>query len=305
VKSTEGNIAAAEKALQQENVPYTTLTAAEIERQYKFTSLQPDYTGLFQADGASINLLATSQTLLRANRDLPTVKMESLTRVNAIAQSGSTFTVSTLNGDSFTTPKLVLVPGPYANGIFNMLGFQIEATYWNMTSAFYRITKPGIQYPTWFVFQPPIGDNGNEFYGFPEVSWNNPGYIRVASDFVIHPLQSVLQRTLIPNRQELEYTAAWVRNHMTGLDPAWQFASTCLVALSDIRNKELLIDFAPPYVPNNKNIVIYATGWAAKFVPLLGVILSQLALDGRTPFDISNFALGNVFFKSLESQGES
>jgi glycine/D-amino acid oxidase-like deaminating enzyme len=67
----------------------------------------------------------------------------------------------------------------------------------------------------------------------------------------------------------------------------------------------LLIDFAPPYVPNNKNIVIYATGWAAKFVPLLGVILSQLALDGRTPFDISNFALGNVFFKSLESQGES
>ena len=60
-----------------------------------------------------------------------------------------------------------------------------------------------------------------------------------------------------------------------------------------------LVDFAPPYVPNHKNIVLYATGWAGKFVPLLGKILSDLALDGRTPFDISHFALGHIYFKAL------
>jgi sarcosine oxidase/sarcosine oxidase/L-pipecolate oxidase len=121
----------------------------------------------------------------------------------------------------------------------------------------------------------------------------------VASDFVMQPLDSPEQRTLIPNPKELAYTAQWVKDHMTGLDPTPHFTSTCLVALSKIPNKELLVDFAPPFVPNNEDIVIYATGWAGKFVPLLGKILSDLSLDGRTPFDISHFQLGNIYFQRL------
>ena len=64
---------------------------------------------------------------------------------------------------------------------------------------------------------------------------------------------------------------------MSGLAATPGFMSTCLVALSKIPNKELLIDFAPPIVPGNKDVVLYATGWAAKFVPILGRILSDLA----------------------------
>jgi glycine/D-amino acid oxidase-like deaminating enzyme len=87
---------------------------------------------------------------------------------------------------------------------------------------------------------------------------------------------------------------------MTGLEPVPRFTSTCLVALSKIPNKELLVDFAPPYVPHHKDIVIYATGWAGKFVPLLGRILSDLTLDGKTPFDISHFALGSTYFTPVK-----
>ncbi|MFC0182341.1 hypothetical protein ACFFJX_07130 [Pseudarcicella hirudinis] len=86
---------------------------------------------------------------------------------------------------------------------------------------------------------------------------------------------------------------------MTGLDPTPYYTSTCLIALSNLKNKELLLDFAPDFVPNNKDIVIYATGWAAKFIPLLGEILSQLTLDGTTPYDIEPFQLGYKYFKSI------
>lgn len=86
---------------------------------------------------------------------------------------------------------------------------------------------------------------------------------------------------------------------MTGLDPEPEYTSTCLIALSTIPNKELLIDFAPKYVPNHKNIVVYATGWAAKFTPFLGKIMSDLALDGHTDFDISHFQLGRKYFLAL------
>lgn len=298
VHSTEGNIGEAEKALDELHVPYTKLTAKEIEREYHFRDLPKDYTGLFQPDGASIDLLATLRTLYNWNAASPYVTMQTEAPVTRIEQKGRTFEVTTPNG-TFASEKLVLVPGPFANSVFNLLGFDIAATYWNMASAFYKKTKPDIQYPTWFVFQNPVGTNGNEFYGFPEVEWNYPGYIRVASDFVMQPLDSPEQRTLIPNPHELGYTADWVRDHMTGLEPIPRFTSTCLVALSKIKNKELLVDFAPDYVPNHENIVIYATGWAGKFVPLLGKILSDLALDGHTPFDISHFALGDTYFKRL------
>ena len=299
VHSTEGNIGQAEKALKAENVPYTTLTAAEIERKYHFRDLPSTYTGLFQPEGASIDLKATIQTLYNWNLASPVVEMKDQAPVTRIVQRQNTFEVTTPLG-TFISEKLVLAPGPYANSIFHLLDFHIAATYWNMASAFYKKTKPDIQYPTWFVFQNPVGENGNQFYGFPEVDWNYPGYIRVASDFVMQPLDSPEQRTLVPNPKELAFTAEWVKEHMTGLEPVPEFTSTCLVALSKIPNKELLIEFAPASVPNYKNIVIYATGWAGKFVPILGKILSDLALDGRTPFDISHFATGHLYFKSLK-----
>ncbi len=297
VHTSEGNIGEAEKALTAENVPYTKLTAAQIEKQYLFKNLPANYTGLFQPDGASINLKATLQTLFHQNQKSGFVTLLEEAPVSNIAQHHKRFEVTTPQG-KFTADKLVLVPGPYIDNVINLLGFNIAATYWNMTSAYYRKTRLDIQYPTWFVFQQPVGDNGNEFYGFPEVGWDHPGYIRVASDFVLNPLTSPEQRTSIPNPQELAYTAAWVRLHMPGLHPEPEFTSTCMVALSKISNKELIIDFAPPSVPNHENIVIYATGWAAKFVPLLGKILSDLALDGSTPFDISHFKTGSTYFRT-------
>ena len=299
VHSTEGNIKQAERALQAEDVPYTTLTAADLEREYFFRGLPSTYTGLFQADGASINLQATLRTLLAWNRASSYVAMHDEAPVTHVEWRDGAFQVRTPLG-TFAAAKLVIAPGPFANGVFHLLDFGVAATYWNMASAFYKKIRPDIRYPTWFVFQNPVGDNGNQFYGFPEVDWNYPGYVRVASDFVIQPLASPEQRTLIPNPRELGYTAAWVRDHMTGLDPVPHYTSTCLVALSKIANKELIIDFAPAHVPHHEDIAVYATGWAGKFIPLMGRILSDLALDGRTPFDISHFQLGHRFFHRID-----
>jgi glycine/D-amino acid oxidase-like deaminating enzyme len=299
VHSTEGNIGQAEKALKALNVPYTTLTSKEIEAKYHFKNLPDTYTGLFQPDGASIDLRATQKSLHDLNRANPYVTMKEECPVLGIKQHKNLFEITTPKG-TFISEKLVITPGPYVDNIINMLNFTIKATYWNMSSAYFKKTNPKIQYPTWFVFQNPVGENGNQFYGFPSVDWNHPEYIRVAPDFVINPLTNPNQRTLIPNPQELAYTAQWVKDHMTGLDPTPHFTSTCLIALSDIPTKELIIDFAPDYVPNYQNIVLYATGWAGKFVPFIGKILTDLAIEGKTPYDIKHFQLGGKYFKALQ-----
>lgn len=298
VHSTEGNIAEAEEALKALNVPYTTLTAKEIEEKYHFKDLPETYTGLFQPDGASINFKATIETLLDLCKKEESVTLEENSPVLKINQIGDLFEVETPNG-IYIAKKLAIIPGPYINSVINLLNFKIQATYWNMSSAYFKKTDPDIQYPTWFVFQNAVGKNGNQFYGFPSVDWDHPEYIRVAPDFVITPLDDPSERTLIPNELELSYTSQWVEEHMTGLALEPEYTSTCLIALSTIANKELLIDFAPSYVPNHKNIVVYATGWAAKFTPFLGKIMSDLALDGYTDFDISPFQLGQNYFRKL------
>lgn len=299
VHSTEGNIAGAKKALSQLGVKYDDLTVENIEEEFHFRNLPKNYKGLFQADGASIDLAATLQTLYDLNSRNPAITLKGFSPVIKIKRESGLFYVSTPEA-TFTAPKIVIAPGPYINEVLKLLDFHVAVTYWEMSSAYFKKARPDIQYPTWFVFQKPVDENGNQFYGFPGVDWDYPGYIRVAPDFVINPLDNPDQRTGQPNAQVLDYTSQWVKDHMTGLDVVPEKTTTCLIALSKLKNKELLLDFAPPYIPGHNDIVIYGTGWAAKFIPLLGRILADLALDGKTPYDIAPFQLGDKYFTSLK-----
>ena len=77
---------------------------------------------------------------------------------------------------------------------------------------------------------------------------------------------------------------------MVGLDTTPEFTATCLITLSD-NNKELLLDHLPESVANNEDIWVYTGGWAAKFIPLLGHIMADLALTGKSSYDLSNFKI--------------
>ena len=84
VHSTEGNIGEAEKALKAEGVHYTILDAKGLESEYHFRDLPSTYTGLFQKDGASIDLKATIHTLLDWNLASPLVTLHNESPATAI-----------------------------------------------------------------------------------------------------------------------------------------------------------------------------------------------------------------------------
>ena len=156
-----------------------------------------------------------------------------------------------------------------------------------MSSAYYKKTED-IELPTWFVFQEPQATN--LFYGFPEVDWAHKGYIRVAPDIPDRIIKDPSQRNPYPSEKSLKLNEAWVKNNMVGLSSKSEFTATCLITLSN-NNKELLLDHLPPSINNNENIIVYTGGWAAKFVPLLGKILSDLVINNSTPYNISNFKI--------------
>ncbi|MFC0182342.1 FAD-dependent oxidoreductase [Pseudarcicella hirudinis] len=137
VHSTEGNIAAAEKAMDAAGVKYTTLTSKEVEDQYHFRNLPSNYTGLFQADGASIDLVATLETLHDLNLKSPSVTLKEFSPVYQINQIDGIFHVTTPEG-THLAKKLVITPGPYINNVLNLLNFKVSVTYWEMASAYFK-----------------------------------------------------------------------------------------------------------------------------------------------------------------------
>lgn len=288
LSSQEGGIDAAEKVMDELGIKYEKLTAEQIEKHFPFKNIPTDYRGFFQKDGGIIDLEATQKALLRICELAPNVDLIDKSPVTNIesVEKGDIF-VTTADGIVYTAKKLILSPGAYVNELLKHFNLSVDIDIWEMSSAYYKKVED-IKLPTWFVFQEP--QDTSLFYGFPEVDWAHPGYIRVAPDIPDRIIQDPAERSPYPSKKSLALNEAWVKDHMVGLDSESEFTGTCLITLSD-NNKELLLDFLPDVIPNNKNIILYTGGWAAKFVPLLGKILRDLAIDGETKYDISNFKI--------------
>jgi glycine/D-amino acid oxidase-like deaminating enzyme len=296
--SQEGGIGEAMKTMDKLGIPYTPMDARQIESLFRFKNLPKDYSGFFQANGGIINLKATQAALYNVAEKSGLVDFhEYETVTNIETKENRPIAVATedaLGRHVYKTKKLAITPGPYVNEILAHLGLSINLAIWEMSSAYYRKTDEDINFPTWFVFQQP--QDTSLFYGFPQVDWSHPGYIRVAPDIPDRILSDPSQRSVAPSPKSLALNSEWVRNHMEGLDDSPQFASTCLIALSN-DSKELLLDYPPERIPNHRNIVVYTAGWAAKFIPILGEMILELLEKDRRYFEFGKYRIDRAHFK--------
>lgn len=63
--------------------------------------------------------------------------------------------------------------------------------------------------------------------------------------------------------------------------------------MTNVPDNMFVCDFVPE---TNKNVLIFTAGWAFKFVPLLGIILKDLAVKGHTENEIFKEALEHFKF---------
>lgn len=282
LSSQEGGIKAAMNTMDALSVPYTALDAAAIETRFKFRNLPANYTGFFQPNGGIINLKAAERAMFTAAGDSRLVTFLAWTRVDNITTAADGSTTASAGRQTYAGRRLALTPGAYVNDVLRPLGQSIHLYIWEMSSAYFRKANQDVRYPTWFAFQKPT--ETNLFYGFPEVDWAHPGYIRVASDIPDRIIHDPADRSPAPSPKSLALTKAFVGDHMTGLEPSADFTSTCLIALApDKSGKEFLLD----YLPGKPDAVVYTAGWAAKFIPIMGEMICQM-LEG----DVTNFSFG-------------
>lgn len=292
VTGAEGQINTVVEVMRELKLPFRNVNKAEIEAQYHFSNLPDAYSGFVQPDGAAINYPATLRTLLRNAREFGRVELKEQQKVTAIISELGGVQVRTAT-DNFSGSKLIIAPGPYVNEVLALLGIQMDIVIWEMISAYFRKTDPDIDYPTWINFDDAKGDDPFLYYGFPELDWGNQGkLVKVAANYPTYLHRDLKSYTMQPDATTVQRIANWVRRFMPGLDPQPLFPSSCVCALVPqpgnplTLRRELVLDFAPENVPHRENIVIYATGWAAKIIPLIGKICVDLTLRKTTSYDI-------------------
>ena len=218
--------------------------------------------------------------------------------------------VSNTTFKKYCGKKVILTPGAYVNHALSTLcpSFlqKINCTIYLWSSTYFKIKQSSSPstprvWPTWYFIglqKEVSGANqpldANAYYGFP--SEDGSDFVRVAPAFTSQPeFDYHLYPPPVEERKvdlaSLRFTADFVEKSMGELNPARlpEQDSTCIAGFAEMtvknENKEKEVGsagFVLDFVPNTNNrIILTAGGWGMKYVPLMGILLARLAIDGQ------------------------
>lgn len=295
----EGNLMSPVKNLERLGMPYRTLTAEEIMKEYPLKNLPSHFQGIFAPDNGCINVPKVLRALHRLSLSygaelVPHAHVSDL----KVDQEGISVVVKITSGDgeSFIVngKRGIITCGAYTNEVLKPLNIQLNLNIWEMVYGYYA-TDPGPQgtlFPSmWFQFlDHEKGDpsKSNLFYGFPTVPWGLPNTARIAVDNAVNIIKDPSERKYSPAPHDLEITSNFVKQHCVNIDSQPNYCGACLQ--TNVPDNMYILDYLPSSIgEHHKNVAIFTAGWAFKFVPLIGKVLKELIIDGRSSFDISHF----------------
>jgi sarcosine oxidase/L-pipecolate oxidase len=292
----EGNLLDPVKNLKRLKMPYRLLDAAEIMREYPFKGLPATFEGVFAPDNGCINVPLVLRNLYRLAAGYG-AKLLSHTPVRnlQVSEGGVTVTAGQDKPVQFTAKHCVVASGAYTNDVLQPLGIQLNLQIWEMVYEYYAANPGpgGTLFPSmWFQFANPTDQDpakSNLFYGFPTVPWGPPNLTRIAVDNAVNVITNPKDRRIVPSENDLTITADFVDHHVVGVDTRPNYCGTCLQ--TNVPDNMYVLDFLPPQVKGHKNVAVFTAGWAFKLVPLIGRVLSDLVITGKTSYDISQFKI--------------
>jgi len=285
----QGTIETAAKVLEDLGRKCIKYSKKQIEDRFPFKNLPENYFGIYSEDNAVIDVKTFMQSLVELNKKHGVNLREHETVID-IKSEANGVVVETKEG-SFYAKKAIVTPGPYANELTKLFGFQLNILFWNMPFAYYKITDNSLEFPMWFQFDSP-GENAPSklFYGFPPVKFGREGFVRLAVDWASHKFNHVEERKYVSDHIDIELTRKYVEKHMRGVSSTPIDVTTAVHA--QLPDNLSVLDYMPEqFVDHNKNIVLFTGGWAFKYAPLFGKICSDLAFEGGSSHDISELSV--------------
>jgi sarcosine oxidase len=267
------------RSARQHGLPHEILDAATVMKRFAPFRVPDDFTGVFQPDGGVLRAepaVAAFQAVAReAGADL---RFEE--RVLAVTPDGDAVRVTTQSGE-LRAGCAIVAAGPWLPSLLAHLAVPVRTT--RQVLAWFAPVRRTREFaaPGFPVFLLHNGDG--VFYGFPADATG----IKVAKH---HHLDEAVDPDLCDRAVSAADEAvirAMLKAHLPDADGPLRAARTCLYTMTPDG------DFILDRLPECPRIIVASpcSGHGFKFAPVIGEILADLAMTGRTDYDISRFSL--------------
>lgn len=275
------------RSAREHGLDHELLTTAELERRYPQLQLGAGTVALLDRQAGYVDPEASVQAHLQLGAAAGAeLRFAEPVRSFSIAPSGDKVDVQTERG-TYTAGRLVLTAGPWAPQLLAELGLPLRVErhvlYWFSPPRGLAAFSPAV-FPVYIWER---GD-GVHFYGFPHQP-GPPDGVKVAFFHVGQPCDpETIDRVVHP--EEIATMQRCVREHLPGLDGPLVHATTCMYTCTP--DGHFLID----HHPRHPNVVIGSpcSGHGFKFVPVIGEILADLAMEGTTRHPVSLFGIRRI-----------
>jgi sarcosine oxidase len=265
-------------------VPYERLDGAEIRRRWPQFTVGDEIHGLYQPE-SGIAMAARGNAAHVRLAEAHGATLRDRAPVERLRPMNGEIEV-TAGGTIYRCRRLVVAAGAWSNGALTHFGMHLPL----------RVTKEQVSYfatPHQAEFQPDrfpvwIWMDDPCFYGFPifgeagTKAGQDAGGQEVTAD----------TRTFEPDQAALRRTTDFLERYIPRSLGPIIYTKTCLYTLTPDR------DFVIDRLPDHPDVVVgIGGGHGYKFASLIGRILSELAIDGRTERNIEPFRIDRAILQ--------
>lgn len=272
-------------SLDANNVPYELLSAKELKARWPRIDLGDNFNAVYTADTGMAHAAKSVAAMQFAARGHGATLKEN-TAVNEIVPVGETpnskrVLIKTTQGD-FHAKKVILAADAWTNKLLAPLGAHIPLTVMQEQVTYFKPKTPESfapgRFPVWISI---VG--GNTFYGFP--TFGEPT-IKAARD-VSNNLMTPEERTYVHSPELLQELTSFMKGFVSEDQKLETLRTvTCQYAITPDRQ------FVLGAMENHPEVLVaLGAGHGFKFAPVIGRVMAELAIDGKTTEDVSKFAV--------------
>ncbi|XP_052798499.1 monomeric sarcosine oxidase-like [Mya arenaria] len=269
-------------AMAANKIPYQWLSGTQLHDRYPQFQTDEKYVAVYQKDGGLVDAATGNAVHVQLARGRGASVIENCPVLRLTRNKDGLIKVTTPKGD-FTCRKVVVTSGAWINHVVGSIGVHIPV-YVTQEQVTYLATPNMKDYvkdkfPIWIYHS-----KTHDFYGMP-IHGNTGAKIGVDAG---GPVVTPATRSFIPDPKR-EQACLDLLNEIlpTSVGPIL-YSKTCLYTMPPDRN--FVIDTCKK-TGFDDVLICNGAGHAYKFAGLLGKILSELALDGRTDYDIRPFTM--------------
>jgi monomeric sarcosine oxidase len=272
-------------SLDTEGVRYELWTAAEAEKHFPQFRFDPDMLIIYQGDGG----ILSASRCVRAHISLAEQHGAEICTnmpIVSITPQNDSVEIKTAT-DTFSAARLVIAAGSWAKSVLATLDLDLPLIPMQCQEAYFETDQPAdyeaSRFPTFIAHMLNVYDRAPYGIASHEGSGLKVGFHGGK------PVGQPSEINYIPDENESKRILAFTQRCLPGVQSA-RSSRVCMYTVTP--DEHFLIDKHPAY----SHIVFGGgcSGHSFKFSPLIGSILTDLALRGTTEHDISLFKVDRL-----------